>query len=106
MTAYKHKAPASLPPKDILGVFGRRVKEERKRQNVTQEQLAEYAGVSDDTIKRIEKGEGVKLDVAFNIALALHIPIQLLLPVQNKAVDDVILRLQESIQLLEKLKNR
>lgn len=46
----------------------------------------------------------IKLDVAFNIALVLRIPIQLLLPVQKETVDDVILRLQESIQLLEKLK--
>lgn len=103
LTASKQKALLPIPPKEILGVFGKRVKEERKRQNITQEQLAECAGVSDDTIKRIEKGESVKLDVAFNIALALYIPIQLLLPVQNEIVDDVILHLE---LLLEKLKSR
>lgn len=76
-----------MQPEEIFGTFGRRVKEERKRRNMTQEQLAEYVNVSDDTIKRIEKGQSVKLDVAFNIALILRIPIQLLLPVQDGTDD-------------------
>ena len=71
-----------MQPEEIFRTFGRRVKEERKRQHITQEQLAEYVGVSDDTIKRVEKGLSVKLDVAFNIAFVLQIGIQSLLPVR------------------------
>lgn len=77
-----------MQPEEVFGAFGKRVKEERKRRDITQEQLAEYVGVSDDTIKRIEKGQSVKLDVAFNLALILRIPIQLLLPAQD-GIDDL-----------------
>lgn len=74
--------PAPMQPEEIFRTFGKRVKEERKRQHITQEQLAWDVGVSDDTIKRVEKGLSVKLDVAFNIALVLQIGIQSLLPGQ------------------------
>ncbi|WP_147539016.1 helix-turn-helix transcriptional regulator [Anaerotruncus rubiinfantis] len=83
MTAPEKKIPAPMRPEEILGEFGRRVRKERRRLDITQEQLAEYVNVSDDTIKRIEKGQSVKLDVAFNIALVLGVPVQSLLPGQG-----------------------
>ena len=50
---------------------------------MTQEQLAEWVNVSDDTIKRIESGKGAKSDIAFAIAETLKVPIELLFPPQQ-----------------------
>lgn len=72
-----------IPIETILKTFGNRVKEERNKKRITQAQLAEYINVSDDTIKRLERGNGVKLDVAYHVATVLEIPIQSLLPPQN-----------------------
>ena len=91
----------------ILWTFGERVKEERKKNSVTQEELAEYTGVSVDTVKRIENGKGVKLDVAYNIAAALRVPLESLLPQQEwLSGDEIVGRIQvaqQTLELLEKL---
>lgn len=103
MTAQKNKTTVPTPPLKILEVFGIRVKKERNKKKITQEELAESVGVSDDTIKRIESGKGVKLEVAFNIAEVLCIPIQSLLPQQDISKDELtqrIMEAQETLQLL------
>ncbi|WP_053799734.1 helix-turn-helix domain-containing protein, partial [Streptomyces rimosus] len=52
-----------MPPQDhptwLLDerrALGDRIRERRMRQNLTQERLAERAGVSRDTVQRIERG--------------------------------------------------
>ena len=91
----------------ILWIFGERVKEERKKNSITQEELAEYTGVSVDTVKRIENGKGAKLDVAYNIAAALRVPLESLLPQQELLSEDEIVRrinaAKQTLELLEKL---
>ncbi len=68
---------------DVSVIFGQRVKEERKRLGFSREKLADYAGVSVDLIKRVEQGKGAKLTDAYNIASALSLPLQALLPPQE-----------------------
>ena len=92
----------------ILWTFKERVKEERKKNNITQAELAESTKVSIDTIKRIESGQGVKLDIAYKIAEILNVPLESLLPQQEYMSDDeLIARIhaaQQTLQLLlEKL---
>jgi len=94
-----------MPFEKILTTFGKRVKEERQKNGMTQEELAEYVCVSDDTIKRIENGKSVKLDIAYNIAEALHVPLGSLLPRQDlsSSEDEIIEKIhaaQETLQLL------
>ena len=94
----------SISSAKILFAFRERVKEERKKNSITQNQLAEYAGISVDTVKRIENGKGVKLDVAYNIAAALGVPFESLLPPQKYLSDDEIVRraydAQQTLQIL------
>ena len=88
----------------VYWIFKQRVKEERKKNNMTQEQLAEYTGVSIDTIKRIENGQGVKLDVAYNVAEALEVSLESLLPQQKcLSKDDLIQQIQAAQQTLQLL---
>ena len=95
-----------INPTDILDVFKDRVKEERKKKGVTQEKLAEQIEVSVDTIKRVENGKGVKLDVAFNIAAALGVPFELLLPTQKYLSDDeVVGKIQTAKEIISFLEN-
>jgi transcriptional regulator with XRE-family HTH domain len=51
----------------------RRLESIRLSRNMTQRQLAEQAGVSLRTIGRLEKGEGVSLDVFIRVLAALKI---------------------------------
>ena len=98
--------PKNMPIRSekILWIFSERVKEERKKNNITQEQLAAYIGVSTDTIKRIENGKGVKLDVAYMIAAALRVPFESLLPKQDFLPKDELAKkihdAQDTLQLL------
>ncbi len=45
----------------------------RLSRNITQQQLAEEAGVSTRTIRRLEKGQGVSLDTFIRVLSALRI---------------------------------
>lgn len=105
--AQGNKSTALTPPLKVLEVFGRRIKEERKKRNITQEQIAEYVGVSDDTVKRIESGCCAKLDVAFNIAECLCVPISSLLPPQDipgENVEEKLETIENALQvILEKI---
>lgn len=103
LTDSKNKKTAPISRNKILWIFGGQVKEERKKNGVTQAELAAAAGVSADTIKRIESGKGVRLDVAYQIAVALRVPIQSLLPPQEVSEDELIRCIeaaQETLQLL------
>jgi transcriptional regulator with XRE-family HTH domain len=89
---------------EISKIFGERVKEERKKIKMTQAKLAEYVGISEDTVKRIEKGKGERLDVAFIISKKLGVPLQSLLPQENKSEIDIAERIQNAEETLHLLK--
>jgi transcriptional regulator with XRE-family HTH domain len=67
---------------DLRKRFGRLVMAHRKRAGYTQEQLAERAGVSIDTISKIEVGAtGARFPMIEKIALALQVdPAELFSP--------------------------
>lgn len=57
--------------------FGKRLKTLRKKQKLTQKQLAFEVGISDVQIRRIEKGEiNTSLSVIVGVAESLNIPLK------------------------------
>lgn len=94
--------------------FGKRVRNERKSQGLSRDELAELANVSADTIKRYETGKtkSGSIDVAFNIAVALNISIADLFPeTVNKDMSennskDIIEDLFELIKIIKKIINK
>lgn len=66
----------------IEAALCRRLESIRLSRNITQQQLAEEAGVSPRTIGRLEKGQGVSLDTFIRVLTALRIQhnLQSLLP--------------------------
>ena len=89
---------------DIRKIVGKRVKEIRTSLNLTQSDLAERAGVGDETISRMERGvQGVTLENLHRVSRCLRIPFQTLVDIDKpneQVVDDVVL--QEVIDLLVK----
>ena len=60
---------------DFKRQFGLRVQSFRKRQGLTQEELAERIGRSTDTVSNIERGlNSTRIETAFRIAEVLQIP--------------------------------
>ena len=100
MTAPKQKSRIVPRADDVSGVFANRVMNERKRQGLSREKLAECAELSIDVIKRIENGMGAKLEDAFHIAEAFHVPLQALLPMQD---EDRTSRIRAARLLLDEL---
>jgi transcriptional regulator with XRE-family HTH domain len=67
-------------PKRVLVKFGNRVRDERQKQKLSQEELAEKAGVHRTYIGMIERAEkNITLTNIERIAKALGIPIDRLL---------------------------
>lgn len=57
--------------------FGKRLKTLRKKQKLTQKQLAFEVGISDVQIRRIEKGEiNTSLSVIVGVAESLNVPLK------------------------------
>lgn len=89
-------------------ILGKRIKEERMRIGLTQEQVAEYIDVSTTYIGFIERGErSVTLEKVVLLAQCFHVTIDSLLrepPVQDsvKNVDERLFSLWESASLEEK----
>ena len=97
----RHNQNIPIPHSDDKnGTFGYRVKKERKNQNISQERLAELAGITVDIVKRVEAGLGAKLEVAYDIAEALNVPLASLLPTQARTRDSII---RKCISLLEEI---
>lgn len=82
MTAPKQENTVPPPPGDIPGVVGWNIRRIRLGQGLTQEELAERAGTSSDTIKRYESGtyEGIRLVMVYHIAEALGVSLDALVP--------------------------
>lgn len=78
--------------------LGNRIRTERKRLNLTQEQLAECIGVSSTYVGLIERGErSVTLDNLILIANTLHVSIDYLL------MDSVEVSSDSNFSLMKKL---
>ncbi len=102
-----------------------RIREIRKSMKLTQSQFAELAGLSEDSVGKIERGDTVPtIDTLYKIATGLKIPLEKLFPVEklapttkwNKAVEDFVTYLETcspddvkfihrlTVQILEKKK--
>ncbi len=83
----------------IYAQLGKRIKEERLKLHLTQEQLAERTNLSTAYIGQIERAErNVSLDTLVYIANSLSVSIDYLLQDSIKVEDDIILN--EVINLL------
>lgn len=69
-------------PEQIAADLGKTLARIRLSRNITQQNLAQRAGLSDRTLKRIEGGEGASLDTLIRLmqALGLHEHLATLLP--------------------------
>ena len=72
-----------IQPDEVLAVLARKMKQERLKQDISRERLAEIAGVSKDTIRRYENASisYAHFDTVIFIAMALGI-----------SLDDLFLR--------------
>ncbi len=70
------------PDHSILANVGNRVAAARLRRNISQQQLADEAGVSRSTVRRLEAGESTQLTAFIRILRALEMleGLELLLP--------------------------
>ena len=57
-------------PSEISETLGKRLKQQRLRQNMTQAELANKAGIGLSTVARIESGEGGTLDNVIRYAMS------------------------------------
>ncbi|NRB74750.1 MAG: helix-turn-helix transcriptional regulator [Verrucomicrobiales bacterium] len=85
----------------IEGALGERLEEIRLSRNLTQSRLAEEAGVSERTLRNLEKGEGVAMDTFVRVLMALGVQhhLEALLP-------DPSIRPVERAELAGKLRKR
>ena len=86
---------------DFKRQFGLRVQSFRKRQRLTQEELAERIGRSTDTVSNIERGlNSTRIETVFRIAEVLEVPFIDLFDVDQIQTAD-----RERRALIEKLLN-
>jgi len=92
----------------VTDVFARSMKEERKKQGLNREDHADLPNVSVDTIKRYESGsKGMRLDVAYDIACALNVPLQSMLPQNRNNVERALQDLESVLPyILDMVKNQ
>ena len=63
-----------------IQAIGENIRKERKKQMLTIERLAEKAGITDNFLGKIERGEGMpSLTTIYNIASALNVSIDFLI---------------------------
>ena len=53
--------------------LGRRIEQIRLSRNITQPQLAQEAGISERTLRNLEKGSGISFDTFIRVLIALGI---------------------------------
>ena len=58
-------------PSEITDILGKRLKQQRLYQNLTQAELSQKAGIGLSTISRIELGEGGTLDNVIRYAMSV-----------------------------------
>ena len=57
----------------LIGLLGDRIEALRLSRNLTQAQLAQEAGISVSTLKRLERGDSTALDAFVRVLVALHL---------------------------------
>jgi transcriptional regulator with XRE-family HTH domain len=68
------KSPTPLPVRRSLETIGKHLSAWRKLRNLTEEQVADRAGVSRGTVRRLESGQAsVSLENALRVARALGV---------------------------------
>lgn len=82
--------------------FGHRVAQLRKELNMTQETMAEEAGISREYLSRIEKGTGVSWACIASLSQALKVPVKDLFEFEDEENKEELI--QREISLL-KLQN-
>lgn len=84
---------------DIQKLFGKRVKELRKRMGFSQEELAEKISKSTDTVSNIERGfTSTRIKTAASIATALDVPLKELFDIQPLSPEEM-----EEARLIERV---
>lgn len=74
-----------MDKKEIIKIFSGNVRAERARRQFSQEKLAEMAGITTEYLARIEKEKySPSLVVIVNLAIALGVSIDKLMPIDNK----------------------
>lgn len=70
------------PDTTVLASIGASVAKERLKRNITQEELAEEAGISRSTVRRLESGESTQLTAFIRVLRVLDLlaRLELLLP--------------------------
>ncbi|GEP97083.1 helix-turn-helix domain-containing protein [Chitinophaga cymbidii] len=96
------RKPSLLPSaEDTLVELGTNIKLARKRRRLTEEQVAERAGIARSTLQLIEKGEaGVAISFYVQVLFVLGLSKDLL----KVAADDPLGRKLQDAQLLNKKK--
>ncbi len=76
------KITSTLPDATLLEELGKRVRQQRVGQNLTQGQLADAAGISVRTLERFKAGQPIQLDKFIRILRVLRLSdnVDLLLP--------------------------
>ena len=73
--------PLSKKERARIAVFGANVRRERVRKRLTQEQLAEKAGIATRNLQKVEAGEiNILLTTSFRIRLGLRCSWRCLMP--------------------------
>jgi predicted transcriptional regulator len=97
--------PLPAPVQRALAALAFDVSRARRRRRITQQGLAERAGVSLNTIKRLESGDGCSQLQAFARVMAVFGEIDKLAGLLDAAQDDVGLLLMDE-QLPQRVRNR
>lgn len=79
-------------PTEITEILGKRLKQQRLYQNLTQVELAQRAGIGLSTVCRIESGEGGTLDNVIRYAMSVGLVNEFadLFANNPKTIDEVI----------------
>ena len=81
--------------------LGRRIREERLKKGLTQEQLAEKVDISLNFMSLIENGKNMSVQTLINLANALDVSIDYLLNDSQKFCEDRIVdQISQNLQLL------
>lgn len=97
--------PVPPPVQRALAALASDVSRARRRRRITQQGLAERAGVSLNTIKRLESGDGCTQLQAFARVMAVFGDIDKLASLLDAAQDDVGLLLMDE-QLPKRVRSR
>ncbi len=73
---------------EYLQLLGNRIKEQRLKLNIRQQELADFAGVSRNTIRLLENGKGISLLSFIRVLRKLDLDMNLLELIPELSKDD------------------